>query len=343
MSLKSLGEDILKIEPNLKFVCKNGHVRFTPKTENLKLTELDHFNILKKANKEVLTVIPPKHLNSKSSKFYTYCLKDNINLKYVVFGLGVFGNEGMGYERKKADEIERYLETGTTNEVLNILQSKAGLVDVCDIVKNFNTRNDRPLDVLPKNVGKIIADIILKNNSGEEYYVSLKNITGKIMASHGITDSFKEQDNKIMYLKGQNLDLLLEELGVNTDKMINGLNDYISKNVSIFEKTERVYVKYPENVRDLIGAAHGYGYYLVKETKNQSCELVDLTTLENLNNYVGNIQTIELQYPYFSNELRNGKRKSMNIRVQTDKHKFQFVMRNRAGNLSPNTLELIKL
>lgn len=341
MSLRSLGKDICTVDPNFKYACKNGHVRLTPLTENKKYSPDDYLQILQQAKKEVVGIIPPKELQSKSSKFLTFKVSENGQTFFVVFGLGVFGNEGLSYERQTASEIENYIELGGANEILERLQEITGKLDITKVVKNYHSNPERPLDVIPKNVGPIIADLILNTKQGGDVYISLKNITGKTIASHGVTTSFSENQNSVLYIDGFNLDLLVNELDINVNKMLEGLSNYILKVPSTFERMENVLIRYPDNLKDLICAGYGYGYYLVKETKNGSCEISDLTTIEKLNNYIGDIQSAQLYYPYFQTNTRQGKCKSMNIKITTSKHVFQFVLRNRAGGIAPNTLELI--
>lgn len=343
MNLSSLGRDICKVEPTLKFICKKGHVRLTPSVQSQRLNEEDHLAILAKANQCVVSVIPPKNLHSKSSKFLTYKIKNsNEEYGYVVFGLGVNGNAGLEYERRKAEEIEKYLQGESTNEIIKELEVYTGKLSIVDITKNFNTRVERPLDLYPKDVGEIISDITLQCLD-KKVYVSLKNTSGKIVASHGVTNSFIQNEYGLYFEKGGNIDLLLGEALVDIPRMMQGLNDYNLKTISTFDRKNIVDIKYPENFKDLLAAAHGYGYFLIRETNEGECSVTDLTTIENLNKYIGDVISVELHYPYYLSDIKNKKCKSMNIRVFTTNHTFQFVLRNRAGNISPDTLELTKL
>ena len=343
MSLPSIGRDICKVDPTLKYTCKRGHVRITPIGFRPKLSKDEQVDILTKSGKQVLEIIPPKNLQSKSSKFLTYKISNKDNFAYVVFGLGVAGNAGLSYERQKADEIQDNIVTGNTNEIVRELKCLLGSLDVVGVTKNYNSKVERPLDLSPKNVDKVISDIILKDITGKDIYVSLKSDSGNVIVSHGVSGSFSDNENNITYHKGNNIDLLLQEVNVDVNKMVLGFNEYSNKIVSNKERKEVVDVRYPDNLKDLLAAAYGYGYYLAKETEQGKCEIIDLTTLENLNNYIGNVLSVELYYPYYLTEKRNVKCKSMIIKIQTDKHGFQFVIRNRAGFISPNTLELIKL
>jgi hypothetical protein len=343
MSLRRLGDKICSIHPNLKYVCKNGHLRITPKENLIALTDKDHLDLVLKSGLELIEIIPPKNLYSKSSKFYTYKLKENDIFRYVVFGLGVYGNTGLSYEREKATEIEKYIANGNYSDIINNLEKVTGQLQIKNIVKNFNFKPDRPLDLFPKNIGNVVSDIILETENLDSIFISLKSYNGKTISNHGISNSFLESDNGVFYIPGFNVDLLLQEFKIDINKMIDGLNHYLLKTPSCFERNQSIDLHYPENIKDLIAAAYGYGYYLVKETKTDGCEIIDLTTYDKLNKYIGDVVSAELSYPYFKNDTRLGKCKSMNIKIKTDKHNFQFTLRNRASNVSPNTFELTKI
>jgi len=186
----------------------------------------------------------------------------------------------------------------------------------------------------------LIADVSFKQKNGDMVYSSLKNITGITISNNGLRGAFNDQNNLIHYSGDPLIDLIFEEVYIDVLKMLQGFNDYKQKQISSFNRKESITINHPENLKNLIGSAFGYGYYLVKEVKNKTYNIVDLTTIDKLNDYLGNVKTAELHYPYYKSAKRLDKSKSMVINIETDKHKFAFNIRNNTGGIIPNILSL---
>lgn len=334
MNLSALARDVIQVHPGFKKGRGTGHVRLIPLQAGMRLAKDECIYTLHQAGKTVLDVINPGEPGSMSSEFLTYKVKDiNEETASVVFGLGKI-DSGSNFEKTFYDDLRS--ENG---HYATFLQTSIEGFKIGEVVDSYTKKVIRPFDLSPKDIGNVVADITVKSEYGN-VYLSLKNGKGSIMVGHGITDSFEEREYDINYKKGHVLDLVLEEMGVNIDKMVEGFNNYKSQIPSMFNRQEFVQIKCIDNLKDLLGAAHGYGYYIVRKL-GLTCSVIDITTLEKLNNYIGNILSAELYYPYYLSNTK--KNKSMTIRVTTDKHVFQFVIRNKNGDIAPNTLELVKL
>ena len=68
-----------------------------------------------------------------------------------------------------------------------------------------------------------------------------------------------------------------------------------------------------ENIKDIIGSAIGYGYYYAREEKDSKVKVSDITTTEKLYKFIGDIESVSLQYPYFKAATKGGRSKSMII------------------------------
>lgn len=335
MNLSALARDIIHVNPDFRKGRGVGHVRLIPNTPGYRLTTDECIFKLKLANKNVINIIPPGCENSKSSEFLTYQVLDSNNeIGYVVYGLGKIDKgstfEKFFYEDLLSQEKSIYLP---------FLKNHIGNFQIDNIVDSYAKKVIRPFDLVPNNIGSVVADVTIKSKP-QDIFLSLKNGKGSIMVGHGISGSFNEKDNTVKFSKGSVIDLMLEELGVSIDKMIDGFNNYCTKTYSNFERHEPINIKCKNNLKDLLGAAHGYGYYIVKKI-GLNCNIIDVTTLDKLNNYIGDIVQAELYYPYYKTDIK--KNKSMTIRVTTTEHIFQFVLRNKNGGIAPNTLELVKI
>ena len=341
MNKAVLGKKILDLHPELKLSgFKRGAIRFTPIDKNVRVTVLDHIDIILKSGLNLISIISPGEEKSKSSKFNTYEVGLDDKIFYIVFGLGVKGNNGLDFEKKTVLDLQENLKAGTEHKLITSLKDKVPLFNVVDIEEGYGRKIKRPLDLSPYFVGNIIADVTFKLENGGLVFGSLKNITGITISNNGLSKAFAFENNNVVYKGDPLIDLILEELSVDVGKMLQGFNDYKNRTVTPFERKVKIDLPHPDNLKNLIGSAFGYGYYLVKESKNSEYKISDLTTLNKLNDYIGNVKSAELQYPYFYSDKRLNKSKSMVINIETDKHKFAFNIRNNTGGLLPNILSL---
>lgn len=341
MNKAELGKKIINLHPELKLSgFKKGAVRFTPVDKNVRVTVLDHIDIILKSGLELVCIIPPGEEKSKSSKFNTYEVKINEQIFYIVFGLGIKGNNGLDFERKTVIDLQENLKLGTEHKLITCLKDKVPSFNVIDVVEGFGRKIKRPLDLSPYFVGNLIADVTFKLDNGGLVFGSLKNITGITISNNGLNNAFAFENNSVVYKGDPLIDLILEELKVDVSKMLQGYNDYKNRTVSPFIRKEKIELLHPDNLKNLIASAFGYGYYLVKETKNSEYTINDLTTVNKLNDYLGQVRSADLHYPYFYSDKRLNKSKSMVINIETDKHKFAFNIRNNTGGILPNILSL---
>lgn len=342
MNKADVGRQLIHTYPNFKLSgLKKGAVRITPLDKNVRATVLDHTEMILRAGFEIKSIITPGELNSKSSKFNTYEIVDNSgHLHQVVFGLGSKGNMGMDFERRIVLELQEFLTNGIEHTMISSFKNTLPDFNVDSVVEGFGRKIKRPLDLVPYDVGSLITDVTFKQKNGDTVYSSLKNIMGITISNNGLRGAFNDQNNLINYSGDPLIDLIFEEVSIDVLKMLQGFNDYKQKQISSFNRKENVVIKHPENLKNLIGSAFGYGYYLVKEVKNKTYNIIDLMTVDKLNAYLGDVKTAELHYPYYKSGERLGKSKSMVINIETDKHKFAFNIRNNTGGIIPNILSL---
>jgi hypothetical protein len=96
-------------------------------------------------------------------------------------------------------------------------------------------------------------------------------------------------------------------------------------------------------IRKYIASAFDYGYYYVRQLKNNQFEVKDLTTLEKLYDYIGNVTSASIGYPFYAGPSKNDKRKTAKIAIETDTgRKFLFSLRNKIGGDVPKDITLTK-
>jgi len=348
---------------------KRGEIRISPKEKNA-VTEDDvraAFDLLKL---KLVKVVPKKtetaEKESKSSKYPTYVVVyDNNAEHYVILTGGAMSNAGMAFERQKAEEIQANMtpELQAANPLFKAIKEVAGRdITFVDSKTGFGQLVKRQLTGEPQNVGPSIADITLIDNTGKEYYISLKASGGKTIANNGIGNTFELKNNTVITNPNPVADKLFAAAKLDKTKVAQGIEAYM-KQVVYGEKEAKQVTGYDEKVLlDYLGSAIDYGYYYVRGKAKDEYEAYDITTLENLKHtFLGRIHNVKIQYPYYHGPGVREKRKGADIIVttttdtatpdpnapadQTSKskqHVFTFQIRNASGELIPKQINLIK-
>lgn len=336
---------------------KRGEIRLQPtsKVEDKEKFTQDFIDTLEELKLELVgDIIKPGDPESPSSKFPSYKVKDDDgNIYIITLAGGSFSNAGMAYERKVEQDLKTYFENKEEGakkpEFLEQLEQFLN-VEFTDISKEttFDRRVKRPLSAKgPQDKGDEIADITLKDKDGDNYYISLKAIGGKTVSNAGATGMFKLQDDEIVFSNTEKDNIgraLLDAGDVNVGAVLRGLNDYKNKTKSVdyLIKSHKVTDKADiDQLTKFLGSAFDYGYIYVKQKNvRDDLEIADLTTEDNLYDFIGNIEEVFVYYPYYISDARS--RKHISVRLNTDTGNYSFDIRNTSGGLIPNQINLVR-
>jgi hypothetical protein len=93
-------------------------------------------------------------------------------------------------------------------------------------------------------------------------------------------------------------------------------------------------------IEKLIMSAFDYGYIYVKEKTSKSFEIADLDDKEKLKEFIGDIESVGIKYPYYEDEIRS--RKDVTIVITTSTGVYSFQVRNASGGMIPNQINLTR-
>jgi len=350
---KMVGVQLAKIMPGWRDGgIKNGGARLQP--QDTKNSPILTDQAVKDAVESLGYKYVAKHIpgafgsakgeKNKSSKFPTYELEVDGLPVYVVFGVG--GNKGNEFEKKANEEMAAMKGEHPILKPLVPLIAPDTIASVT--ARAGSTR--RSFTGKVENVSQIIADTWVIGESGKTYFVSLKNTAGATISNHGCGGIFKSWDTEGKLSFAANafppLTNLFRALNVNIDLLINNLQQYINA----MQGREWI----PSTVTDTISngdlnafkeavmSSIGYGYYYAREKSGGKIQFEDLTTPEKLSEFVGNVQKVEIRYPYVKGMGLREKRKSLDLIGQTSKGwKFIFQFRNASSGLIPRQLNLM--
>jgi hypothetical protein len=346
---------IVDANPNIKLSGdKRGAIRVAPamKIEDKESFKQEFLDTLNDINLVVVEEIEPGNPDSPSSKYTSYKVNDPTGNEFVItLAGGSFSNKGMAYERDILDSLNTYFENPEENEKPKFLQTIEDALDTTfvGIDKGLFARQvKRPLsDKGPKDKGDEISDITLLDEDDKKFYLSLKDIGGKTVGNSGAAGMFDVDGKQVKFVNKEREKVgkkLFDAAGVDVDLIIDGLVDYINKQPSPDEQAE-VYNTTDEadfdQLLDFIGSAFDYGYIYVKRKNSRNdLEIADLTDKEKLYDFIGDIKSVSVKYPYYINERKS--RKHVSIMIKTDKGNYSFDVRNASGGLIPNQINLVR-
>ena len=336
---------------------KKGEIRLQPtsKVEDKEKFTQDFIDTLGDLKLEIEgDVIKPGDPESPSSKFPSYKVKDDEgNIYIITLAGGSFSNAGMAYERKIEQDLKTYFdnkeEGAVKPEFLEQLEQFLS-VEFEDISKEatFSRRVKRPLSAKgPEDKGDEIADITLIDTEDEKFYISLKAVGGVTVSNAGASGMFDIEDGNIVFANKEKNNIggkLMEAGSVNIDAVLRGLNDYKNKvkSVDYLIKTHKVTDEANiEQLTKFLGSAFDYGYIYVKQKNTRNdLEIADLTTEDNLYDFIGDIEDVYVKYPYYISDARS--RKHISIAINTSKGGYSFDIRNASGGLIPQQINLVR-
>ena len=254
------------------------------------------------------------------------------------------------YEKSNTDH-----DNAVAREIISISKGGCGSLRARNLLKSLhiNPRNiteiihhegknlRRALTPTPKNVGDIIADIILKVKTPKGikvYPISIKDPAGSTFGNFGIAGSFELDDNGIVQIFPHPSDRFLFAMGINKRHMQKGLQKYIDKGIVPPQGTlNSDIVEFPKFktslLRRFLMAGYGYGYWYAREWANSEWEIIDLRTIKKLKKYIGVPSVKFISYP--------GDTKQAHCMIHTSTgHKYNVDIRNSKGGDIPKEIKI---
>jgi hypothetical protein len=336
---------------------KGGSIRLQPvnKIEDKEQFTANFLKTLEDINLTIVgDIIKPGDVDSPSSKFPSYRVKDEDNNEFIItLGGGSFSNVGMNYERELLKELKYYFdnrEDGAEKPLFLVKLENALDVEFGGLSEEhtFSRRVKRPLSSKgPEDRGDEISDITLIDEDDKKYYISLKAIGGKTVSNAGAKGMFDMIDGNIEFVNKEKNAIgkeIMDAGDVNIRAVLRGLDDYKNKNQSVEYLTKKHDVTENADIKKLtkfLGSAFDYGYIYVKQKDiKNNLEIADITDEDKLNEFLGDITSVYVKYPYYINDLKS--RKYISININTDKGNYSFDIRNASGGFLPNQINLVR-
>lgn len=292
-----------------------------------------------------IKVYGPKESPNPSSKFNMFEFETPNGVVNIILSGGA--NEGEKYEQNFLGLLKSSagtpLEDIDNEGVKYLFQSvdrDPSKLTSDDIIFAGASETKRPLSFEgPQNVGKIIADIIIKPDT----YLSIKNKDGSGIYNGGtipfitmnkegnaVYDASKLNNNPI-------IKELFDDLNIDSEKIVTGINDYINdtdNNSNTYETLSNIDTT---KLKNFLSSAYGFGYYYVRE-KDKKLFIYPILTADDAYKLVGDVKDAKIKYA-------NSETKSTTIKISTESEilgslDYIIEIRNIQGKVLPLSLKI---
>jgi hypothetical protein len=292
-----------------------------------------------------IKIYGPKELPNSSSKYNMFEFETPNGVANIILSGGA--NEGEKYEQNFLGLLKSTAGTSLEDidnedikslfQIINVNPSK--LTDD-DIVFAGASDTKRPLSFEgPKDIGKIIADIVIKPDT----YLSIKNKDGSGIYNGGIVPFITmDKDGNATYdvSKLNNNPIikeLFDDLNIDTEKIIVGVNDYINDTNNTPNTYETLSNINTTKLRNFLSSAYGFGYYYIRE-KGKKLFIYPILTAEDAYKLVGDVKDVRIKYA-------NNETKTTTIKIGTESEilgslDYIIEIRNTQGKILPLSLKI---
>lgn len=312
---------------------------------------------INRKNNHVVKIIrklqPKENYILKQLKLKSF--KDFEHLK-VSFGNGSRGktgsnSRGFSFEKEVLNDLQLYANGKSDFKHKALIEDLKKIVkpnEIKEIILAGSMNTKRPLKITngnllitssdrSYNIGREVADIIIKKKSGDDLYFSLKFKSQASSAisffNIGIKKYLKENEIKEFKIKDENGRAILNFFGIDEKRFCAIFNGFANKNIPIdpkYKKQEVVDSKADKSkIQMLLRSGIGQGYYVIYQIGNSyEVENIDKKYLDSITK----IKAVKILYPEI------GKSKYLQIRIDTTKYKFNIHIRNVLGGIYPTTM-----
>ena len=260
-------------------------------------------------------------------------------------------NEGEQYEddlfnaaKSSAGKSIDEIENKAIQQLFQYLKINPEELKPEDIISTGKKDTKRPISLdKVENIGSKISDITIKYG-GKEYYISLKNIKGSGFFNGGIIPFIVyDKDKKVVFDKSKyNIIPIIKDIfelfNVDSDKVAQGLNEYIAKEGEIPNTWESISGVDLKKLYNLIGSGYGYGYYYAREKSDGNLFITSIMTEKELEKFIGTLSNPQIKYP-------NKNAKILYIKVDAKSEllgdiSYNINIRNASGLVLPLSLKM---
>jgi hypothetical protein len=269
-------------------------------------------------------------VSANSSKFPSFTFVTSGKLVDLVIAMGM--NAGEKFEAQTIADLAKFFKTGKQStqyqdllKQMNKENRDFANVEIVSAKKRVGTTKKEGVPI--EKLGEVIGDIVLKDASKKEWYISLKNATGNTFSSYsGAGSLFTKAGDLVYNSKGGEF---LSAFGVDLNEVQAGFD--VRNDIAIVRNRHEVPKANPRKIKEIFERAWGMNYFYVrKKTAGWVVFWLDGKKLDELSS---NIQVTNITYP-------SEKTKQITILCSNARHEYKIEVRNSATGEYPNDIKI---
>lgn len=284
--------------------------------------------ILKNASKDI-TGIVYNAVSPNSSKFPSYGFTFQKQDFDLVIGRGA--NKGENFETQTVADLAAAFSTQKASNDFKVLIDKLNSENKTFAGREIasvkqRTGSTKKEGIAIEKLGAIIGDIVLTDTTGEEWYISLKDVNGATFSSYsGAATLFNAAGDLQKDSAGAEF---LESFGVDLNKVQAGFDERANKkmlraNIPVKQLNQ-------SKIKAIFERAWGMNYFYVRKiTGGWKVFWLDRDYLTKL---ISNMRVTEVRYP-------NTKSKQISILCENTTQKYIIEFRNSKAGEYPNDIK----
>jgi hypothetical protein len=285
---------------------------------------IDHLGNQLKRDPELKT-IKFNDISPNSSKFPSYSFTFDGQMYDVIVARGA--NSGEKFETRTVQNLDSYFKIRQDSEMANVIQqmneSHAPFAGVEITSVKQRTGSTKKEGVAIEKLGAIIGDIVLNDNRGNEWFISLKDVNGNTFSSYSGAASLFDRDGTLQP-NSAGADFL-NSFGVDLNKVQSGFDE--RGNINKFRKTIPVSKPNAQEIEKIFNRAWGMNYFYVRRMVNSwKVFWLDKQKLDKL---CRGIKIDDIRYP-------NKKSKQITILCSNSVEDYVIEIRNSKAQEYPN-------
>ena len=314
---------------------KPKEVRLGPTDTLTKVTSEIARKLITDIGYQIQEEIMPGQPGAKTGKSTTYLVsKDSMSTPFSV----VFGSANKGESFEAALHADLVAGSGPLGDEL---LSALGLTraDILSVEDPLPARK-RPLTSTIRDDGQAISDITL-NTPTRKIYISLKDPQGTTFANTGYAGGFIESEEGRVSPGSHPLDDFISALGIDKNKVAQGVNDYKFKKISDPSQCSIENSKSfdGQKITDYLAAALGYGYVYARKKRKGGYHIEDIKTADDAYAIIGVPTSVNIIYARYCGDSRNQSSKGTRAVVDTDNGaRYDVAIRNKSGGITPKEI-----
>ena len=286
--------------------------------------------ILLKASSDINGIVF-NPISPNSSKFPSYSFIFNTQHFDLVIGRGA--NKGENFETNTVANLAGAFNTtkrdpafATLINLLNKANPEFASVEIVSVKQRTGSTKKEGVPI--EKLGAIIGDIVMKDRSGQEWFISLKDMNGNTFSSYsGASSLFNSAGD--LQPKSAGADFLYA-FGVDLNKVQAGFDQ--RNKITTPRNLVPVKNANQSNLKDIFERAWGMNYFYVKRIGVGGWKVFWLDR-EKLNKLAGNIRVTDIRYP-------SNKSKQVTILCESPDEAYTVELRNSKAGEYPNDIKI---